>query len=70
MGVASSSLAQRHPLLGDLEPRSWRSMGLSVLMPRRKQSTPMVNPEMYFMMLEKPPYHDIHDTLCGEHSVV
>ncbi|MCD7451460.1 hypothetical protein HAX54_012129, partial [Datura stramonium] len=29
---------------------------------------PVVDPEMYFLMLEKPPYRDIHHTLYGEHS--
>ncbi|MCD7448442.1 hypothetical protein HAX54_042239, partial [Datura stramonium] len=29
---------------------------------------PVVDPEMYFMMLEKPPYHEIYHNLCGEHS--
>ncbi|MCE3049460.1 hypothetical protein HAX54_044848 [Datura stramonium] len=30
--------------------------------------TPVVDPEMYFMFLEKPPYRDIFNTLCGDHS--
>ncbi|MCD9642747.1 hypothetical protein HAX54_029690, partial [Datura stramonium] len=30
--------------------------------------TLVVDPEMYFMILAKPPYHDILHTLSGEHS--
>ncbi|MCD9638700.1 hypothetical protein HAX54_022824 [Datura stramonium] len=30
--------------------------------------TPVVDPEMYFMLLEKPPYHVIRHTFCGENS--
>ncbi|MCD9641267.1 hypothetical protein HAX54_027358 [Datura stramonium] len=30
--------------------------------------TPLVEPEMYFMILKKPPYRDIHHTFCGEDS--
>ncbi|MCE3051162.1 hypothetical protein HAX54_049017, partial [Datura stramonium] len=27
---------------------------------------PVVDPEMYFLLLEKPPYNDIRHILCGE----
>ncbi|MCD7471835.1 hypothetical protein HAX54_012564 [Datura stramonium] len=30
--------------------------------------TPAVGPSKYFIFLEKPPYRDIHHTLCSEHS--
>ncbi|MCD7458090.1 hypothetical protein HAX54_037137 [Datura stramonium] len=76
-GVTLSSSAQKAPLLGGLEPRSWRSMGSSGLMPKRNQSTKIkvrgqvvcftvrsfntllgtlvVDPEIYFIFLKKPP---------------
>ncbi|MCD7458529.1 hypothetical protein HAX54_038500, partial [Datura stramonium] len=30
--------------------------------------TPVVDPSEYLILLEKPPYQDIHHTLCGDHS--
>ncbi|MCD9643260.1 hypothetical protein HAX54_030558 [Datura stramonium] len=40
--VASSSSAQKVPLLGGLDPRLWRSMGSSGSMPKKTPSMPRI----------------------------
>ncbi|MCD7449201.1 hypothetical protein HAX54_050414, partial [Datura stramonium] len=68
-GVASSSSAQKHPLLGGLEPRPWRNMGLSGHHPRTGAWVVFAEPEECNLTLMGE-FHVNWNTLYGESTKI